>query len=162
MAKKPIDAIFNQAYIDENRRLNGYIFADSKERFKDGDFVTTSRVTVRNLDVIFTANSVYFVSTWADGARLKNPVQKEIERFSTELGVTKHTRYKIAETETDFERFFEIQEEAADVAAKRLYRELMAGLVDPDPAAILEYKKQVDLVLRWNLFQKAKEKESKT
>jgi len=63
--RRPIDAVLRNARLTEGR-LTGQIFADWRERFKDGTLVVTSPGVAQYRDVVYTANTVYFVAEWAN------------------------------------------------------------------------------------------------
>lgn len=61
--RKPITAILHNVQ-KQGDRLCGNIEADSNNRFRDGELVTTSRITSRHKNVFRTLNSVYYVASW--------------------------------------------------------------------------------------------------
>lgn len=47
--------------------LAGHVYGDTKGRFRDGDYITTSTITKEDGDVFKTRYSAYRVENWADG-----------------------------------------------------------------------------------------------
>lgn len=61
MERKKIDAILKNAYFGPNC-VSGNIYADTRERFKDGTVVTTSKIKAIYGDIVYTeSGSVYYV-----------------------------------------------------------------------------------------------------
>lgn len=71
MDRKPIDAVLKDATLvtaGDKIWLNGSIHADWRQRFNDGDVVTTSRVVAQYKDVFVTnSGTVYYVASWYKG-----------------------------------------------------------------------------------------------
>ncbi|QWY83685.1 hypothetical protein [Rhizobium phage RHph_X2_26] len=66
--KRPIDAILHDVVISERggqRYAWGRMEADTKNRWPDGTWVHTSRITAQYRNVLYTGNSVYFVASYA-------------------------------------------------------------------------------------------------
>lgn len=63
LARKPIDAVIKDAVL-VGKVVTGKIYADTQGRFKDGSTIKTSAITAQYGDIVYTANSVYYVASW--------------------------------------------------------------------------------------------------
>uniref|UniRef100_A0AAU8HXY1 Uncharacterized protein n=1 Tax=Rhizobium phage LG08 TaxID=3129229 RepID=A0AAU8HXY1_9CAUD len=71
VGKEKIDAVLHNvsfiSYGDRGSIAYGTIEADSKDRFRDGDFIHTSKIASKIKNILKTRNTVYFIASYAEG-----------------------------------------------------------------------------------------------
>lgn len=67
--------------------LRGQVYGDTKGRFRDGEFITTSTIVREEGDVFMTRYSVYRVESWADQPETQQDGCDAIKKVHALLGM---------------------------------------------------------------------------